>query len=199
MSGFNVKGLSSQDILNLDYDVFISLDAKDLAKVTSRLVSSANKRIRRMEEKGLESPAYQNMKRSGGNFSVAGKDLNQLRSEYMRVKNFMNSRTSSLKGWSEVKRDTVRDLKAKGVEVDKKNLDTVLRAYEELRKMDPNIADKNFKYRYMGKIAEHIKAGVSIQDAVQKTMSKLDQIYEEQEMLTHEQGVSGFFEGGENL
>ena len=54
---FDVTGMSIKDISNLGYENIKSLGEKDLARITSRLVSASNKRIRRFEKAGLTSPA----------------------------------------------------------------------------------------------------------------------------------------------
>ena len=57
----NVKGLSIKDILNIDLDAFNNLSESDLRKITSRLVSASNKRIRRLKEHDINSPALRGM------------------------------------------------------------------------------------------------------------------------------------------
>lgn len=66
----------------------------------SRLASMANKRLVRLEKNGLQdSPAYQKWVKDGGDkFSVRGKDYNQLQQELARVRNFVNSKTSTVRG-----------------------------------------------------------------------------------------------------
>ncbi len=70
----------------------------------SRLASMANKRIVRLEKNGLqESPAYKKWFEDGGQkFSVKGKDYNQLQQELARVRTFVNSKTSTIRGLNRV-------------------------------------------------------------------------------------------------
>lgn len=65
-----------------------------------RKVSLANKRVRRLEEQGLQnSPAYQALVKQGQvRFSVKGKDFNQLQSEVARLDRFINAGTSTVRG-----------------------------------------------------------------------------------------------------
>ena len=97
-----VSGLTIENILSMDIDKFNKLKEPDLKKIVGRLVSAANKRIRRMESAGIESPALSGVKRSGGTFSVKDKNLDQLRSEYARAKRFLTSKTSTIKGAKKV-------------------------------------------------------------------------------------------------
>lgn len=65
----------------------------------SRLASLANKRIQRLESNGLtDSPAYKKYVETGGKFGVRGKDHNQLQAEVARLRKFIESETSTVKG-----------------------------------------------------------------------------------------------------
>lgn len=70
---------------------------RKLKAEVSRKASMANKRLRRLERNNLtELPAYKQWVdyKGGVNFSVAGKDYNQLQQELARVNQFINSKTS---------------------------------------------------------------------------------------------------------
>lgn len=73
---------------------------KQLKSEANKLVSMANKRLRRLEKNGLtNTPAYQAYIKNGGQyFSVKGKDYNQLQSELARLRNFIDSQTSTVTG-----------------------------------------------------------------------------------------------------
>ena len=98
-----VSGLSITDIMNMSWDDLNKLDVKDLKQVTSRLVSAANKRVRRLSktERGTSSFAYQTVENRGRKFSVRGKDTNAVRQEFSLAKNFLRMKTSTVKGWKE--------------------------------------------------------------------------------------------------
>ena len=68
----------------------------ELKKEVSRMVSMANKRLRRLERNELtDLPAYQSWVKDGAvKFSVRGKDYNQLQSEFWRLKRFLDNKTS---------------------------------------------------------------------------------------------------------
>ena len=67
-----------------------------LKKEVSRMSSMANKRLARLERNELtDLPAYQSWVDGGSiKFSVKGKDYNQLQSEFWRLKNFLDNKTS---------------------------------------------------------------------------------------------------------
>lgn len=87
------------DILNMDIDKLSRMNRRELAKVVSQLSSSANKRLRRLEQQGLTDSYAYNKAQTVGDFSVKGKNTNQLRKEFARVRDFINSKTSSVKGY----------------------------------------------------------------------------------------------------
>lgn len=66
----------------------------------SRMVSMANKRLRRLEANKLEnSQAYQMFIAEGGqHFSIRGKTGNQLQAELARMRRFINAKTSTITG-----------------------------------------------------------------------------------------------------
>ena len=72
------------------------LNETEFRKAVTKIVSVANKRIKRLEKSNLkDSPAYQKWLSEGGvKFSVKGKDYNQLQAEFWRLKNFMDNKTS---------------------------------------------------------------------------------------------------------
>ena len=73
-------------------------------KEASRLASMANKRLKRLEKNNLQdSPAYQKWLESGGEkFGIRGKDYNAVQKEMARMRQFINSQTSTIKGVNNV-------------------------------------------------------------------------------------------------
>lgn len=189
-----VSGLSVEDILNMDFDKFNELGAKDMKLVVGRLVSAANKRIRRLESAGIESPAYRQVMRSGGYISTQGKDLNALRSEFARARNFLESKTSSRTGYKKVRKETIANLKKEGVEIDPAQFDEVFNLYERLKEIDPSISNRTLKYAVLSEIAS-MPDTLSIEEKTDLMRQKLVQLYEERaELENGSGGVSDFFE-----
>lgn len=73
---------------------------KEFRAEASRKASLANKRIARLEKAGLtDSPAYQQYLKSGGEkFSVRGKSYNEVQKEVARLNNFINQKSSTIRG-----------------------------------------------------------------------------------------------------
>ena len=107
----NVNGLSIKDIQNLDYNYINSLDKRNIRRLANRLVSATNKRIRRLEQSqlGVLSPALASLnKKARGvtQFSIKGKDRNEVLSTISKMQNFLKLETSSLKGFNRIRKET---------------------------------------------------------------------------------------------
>lgn len=93
---FTVENQKIGEINNYQSKQENALDRAEIRKLTAK----ANKRIERLEKNGLESsPAYQKWLADGEvRFSVKGKDHNQLQKEVARLKRFLESETSTVRG-----------------------------------------------------------------------------------------------------
>ena len=105
----NIKGLKITDIMNMTWDELNSIaknSPKDFKTITSRLVSASNKRIKRLETavRGKSSLAYQSVESRGSKFSVRGKNMNQLKSEFASAKHFLEMKTSTKSGWNKYRK-----------------------------------------------------------------------------------------------
>ena len=86
------------------FNGLIFLDQKTYRAELSKMVSMANKRLVRLEKAGLQdSPAYKKWVEDGGaKFSVRGKSHNELQKEFSRLKKFIESETSTIRGVNNV-------------------------------------------------------------------------------------------------
>lgn len=191
-----VSGKSVQDILNMDIQVFNKLNASDLRKVVGRLVSAGNKRLRSFERAGESSPATRHVVKSGGVFSTKGKNLNELRAEYVRAKNFLQAKTGTRKGWKQVKKETIQGLEKQGVQMTESQFEDVWKAYEDLKELSPDVANRGLKYSVLKDVADMVKDTNKSADEIATAIhDNLSQIYEEQARVNDGvDGVSGFFE-----
>ena len=191
-----VSGMSVQDILNMDIETFNKLNKSDLRKVVGRLVSAGNKRLRSFERAGESAPATRHVAKSGGAFSTKGKDLNALRSEYTRAKNFMQAKTGTRKGWKQVRNETIQGLKKQGVEMSENQFEDVWQAYEDLKELSPEVANRGLKYSVLKDVADMVTDTDKSADEIATALHEnLSEIYEKQAGLNDGvDGVSGFFE-----
>lgn len=191
-----VSGMTIDDIMNIDYDTFSQLSHADLKKVTSRLISAANKRIKRMEKAGMSTPAMRAVQR-GGALSVKNKNLNQVRSEYIRARQFLGYETSSFKGWNAVVKETIKSLNNIGVNIDAEHFNELWELYEKMKEADHRVSDRQHKYNVLRELAYQImhndeeKTGDEIIADVQ---SRITELYEAHMEVENEfDGVSQFF------
>lgn len=120
----NVKGLKITDILNIDLNTFNSLNESQLRSILSRLVSASNKRIRRLEEHNINSPALQGLGKQKVFSTKLPTDtskqqrVNRLRSEFARARSFLTSETSTIGGYKKfTKRTTERIAKELNIDI----------------------------------------------------------------------------------
>lgn len=203
----NVSGLSIKDVLSMDPDTFGDMPESDVRRLVGRLVSAGNKRLRTFEKRGDASPAYERAMESGGKFSTAGKSVEELKQEFARARDFLNSETGSVRKWEKTKK-IWQEMTAKiskrepGEEIDTNKLKWQL--FEKLRKSDPNFITKRMKYNAIETIemiidkytGEGVDPRILQSDYyISKLRRDIYKVYEEQEALNDEfdATVSGFF------
>ena len=187
-----VSGLKIKDILNMDVSDFNKLGKKDLQKITGRLVSAANKRYRRATAAGVTSPAFSYVEKTGV-FSTKGKNINQLRAEFVRAKNFLEAETSTIKGAEKFVNESIKALKNEGVEVSRDNFQEVMRLYESLKRDSPKVAERGLKYAVLQELSSYVESKKDPDDILTSMQNSLDEIYEREQENLENEGVSGFF------
>ena len=88
----NLTGKSVNDLVHLSATEIKGYDRDNLARIVTKLDSAANKRLVRLEKAGYSTPAMRAAKVDNGQrFSVKGKNLKQLRAQYIQLSNFLKS------------------------------------------------------------------------------------------------------------
>ena len=90
--------MTLKDVMNIPRGSFLSLDERNRRVLVSRLVSAANKRVRRLVKAGIKITLSSYRK---GKFSIKGKTGREFEDEYDRVVNFLSRKTSTIKGYRE--------------------------------------------------------------------------------------------------
>ena len=102
--------MTTEEIINLDIEDIQKLNAKQLQRLTTQIVSTANKRVKALQSAGLEdSLILTQMKDFSGRFSskIEGKNkLNRLRNTFSNVRNFLLAETSTVRGYKKYNRET---------------------------------------------------------------------------------------------
>ena len=152
--------------------------------------SAANKRLVRLEKAGYNTPAMRAAKvDKGERFSVAGKNLKELRAAYIRVSNFLKSDTSTKKGYKSFLKKMKKSFADKGVKIgggtDKDAQDFIqkeTKIFDWLKERNPIIAESGYKYGALQKISEYVNQGNLSVDAIKKKMAKwVKETYEEEQ------------------
>ena len=86
---------------------------REFRREASRLVSMANKRLIRLEANKLtDVPAYQKLVDVMGDkprFSIRGKDYNEVQREVARMRQFLNAKTSTVRGANQVLKEMAKN------------------------------------------------------------------------------------------
>lgn len=182
-----VEGLKITDILNMEYSDIEKLSRKNLSKITSRLVSATNKRLKRLEKSELgESPAYRSfIKRTGDTrLSVKGKSQGQLQHVFSEAKYFLNLKTSTIGGYRKVIKNikgTISQKIGRSVsEIDVSKLYSALHKGQEMGLIDAR-GTKGSDYA-VGQIIELLENNPdkSIDDIIDDLESWYENMYEEE-------------------
>lgn len=104
------------DVLNMPLNKIMSMSREDLATYTRALVRESNKRLSNMKKRGITTPATAFIKKHGGKFSLKTrkgrqKNMAELREEFQRAKGFIESETSTVRGfrtWETKVADTLK-------------------------------------------------------------------------------------------
>lgn len=182
MKGFSVKGKSVYELSNLSMGEFSSMTRSELSKVVSRLSSTANKRMKRLENNDIQSPAYRGAVSSGGKFGSKGKTLNELRSEYMRVTGFLKSKTSTVKGFRQVRKDLITRIGANEEDLTTEIENKLWSVYNEMGSLSAFIQGSGDRQKFIyDTIIDNPNASIS--ELINFVSDKLTDVYEDGEEI----------------
>ena len=186
----NLTGKSVKDLIHLSATQIKGYDRQNLARIVTKLDSAANKRLVRLEKAGYNTPAMRAAKvDKGERFSVAGKNLKELRAAYIRVSNFLKSDTSTKKGYKIFLKKMQKAFADKGVTIggggDKATQDFIqkeTKIFDWLKERNPIIEESGYKYEALQKISEYVNQGNLSESAIKKRMAKwVKKTYEEEQ------------------
>lgn len=164
---------------------------REFRREVSRLSSMANKRIRRLQESNLKySPALEIWKDEGGVFfGVKGKTQKEVRREFHRVNNYLNSDTSSISGTKKVLKEMAENtgIKHDGYNdlIDKsKSFFELANKIEEYQKISGGYASTFSSERRWQEINKYIEdheidlANVDVDTIVADVAARIDEAHE---------------------
>lgn len=175
-SKYRPKG-SISDLLNLDASAISAMSDRELRQVVNKLNDAANKRLKRLKEKGISGASQAYYGRKGKNFSTKGATTTRdLKNKLQEAKAFLESKTSTIQGTKKSMtsfESITNDLRARAME-SSKNLD---KRYKEprLKKSAEKEALTDFWTEYnswrelmMAAKPDKFKKGGTNQDTVQE-------------------------------
>ncbi len=190
------KGKTTREISESSISDVNSWDRRTAARAVRRLADTANKRIKQFQEAGIEPPAYLNVMKSGGKFSTRGKDVNQLRSEFIRARNFLNMKTSTKRGYEKVKKDffdRVNATAAQRISLSDEALNKFWRVYDKTESdISPFVKGSERGQKIVFDV--FIKdTELTEKELIKKVLEKFDIYYEEKQQEEEYFNASDFF------
>ena len=190
----NLKG-SVKYLQNLTNRQLTNLTRNELAKVVSKLASAANKRTKRLIQSGVPSPALiGRIERGKVKFSVKGKNVDELKKEYLEVKSYLSSETSTVKGARKVMNTVIDTLKnKKGIEITENQYKDFFKIYERVKEADPYISSQQMKYKVFEAISNKMDYA-NPDDVIDSVIDDLENLYEQSMKESEDYDLSRFFE-----
>ena len=134
--------------------------------------------------------------KSGGKFSTRGKTVNQLRTEFIRARDFLKMKTSTQKGYERVKQDFFDRVEATTAQKISLSDDELNKFWRIFDKTESDIAPFVTGSQQGQKLVFDIfikNNNMSEEDLIKKIYQKFDVYYEEQEELNDYAGTSDFY------
>lgn len=179
-------------LLALGGKEFSALKGRDLREAVGTLRSTARKRAARLEQGGYQTQALTYLERSGGLPTIKGMSEAELRREFIRYRDFLNSQTSTVTGFKEFRSDVIEGLRQKGIDINNEDFQKFFDVYERLKEASPDIENRRLKYKSMRELANLIQDGkLDFEEMILQMQDELSELYEEEEI--EEDGVSSFF------
>lgn len=174
---------------SLDISDFSKLTYKELREATSTLSAIANKRIERLENRGFKnSIAYANYskdKTGGERFGIKNKNRQEVEIEYRRLRNFLNSKSSTIAGARAERSKVLNTLGLGNENITDEQYNQITRALSRLKD------DNRFKYNNdpSAKVAQVVKT--YIEDKKRKKITSGNIYKDVMEILNKELLASG--------
>lgn len=185
-------------IQNMPLSKLMSLSRADLETATRALVRESNRRLTVMKNKGLASPSTEYIKKHGGKFrtttrSGEKKSVTELREEFQRAKGFLESKTSTVKGYREWETKVGETLAKQGIDymsltpTQKRRFWQAFSKVEELDRANTLKGSANYKST-VNEVYNAVKKGLLKRDLDTFAKGLNDELYAESE-----KDFEGFF------
>lgn len=192
-----------QKIKDMPLSKLMSLSRADLEKATRALVRESNRRLTVMKKKGLASPSTEYIKKHGGKFRTTTRTGNkksviELREEFQRAKGFLESKTSTVRGYREWETKVADTLSKQGIDygsltpAQKRRFWQAFSKVEELDRANTLKGSANYKAT-VNEVYTAVKKGLLKRDIDTFAKGLNDELYAESE-----KDFDGFFTISDN-
>ena len=182
---------SAESLTRLRYETVNSMTERELKDAVIKMGNTINRRLKGFEKRDEVSPAAYNLLDSGGKISVRGKDVNQLRAEYIRARDFLKSKTSTQKGYYNTLDRIKYGLHKEGIDLTRRQVMDVLKTYTKVKNESPKGRLSDIRYNVIDYIRE-LPDNMSIEEKMTKTINDINKIYEEVQESRDVFGASKF-------
>lgn len=156
---------------------------KQFRKEYSQMRDVAQKRLKRMEEAGLQSKAYKSHRE--GFSKLKDIDKRDLAKAYSELSKFVSAKSGSLSGQHAIRRKTIETWQEHGIDLNERNYDKTMQILEEMRRQ---------KIVYgSDKVVELADQMLELDDQqTQDWMDHLDTLLQHTEELQEIEDVAGY-------
>lgn len=184
----NYKG-SFKQYLDWDSDTLNKKSRAELAQVVGKFRDVAHKRIKRIQAADLTSHAYNKLLDRGiDHFSTKGKNLNQLRSQYVLLNNFLTSKSSSVSGIREIRKNVEESLEKEGIHIPKDMYEDFWKNYEKYQELyGDTFTRSKYKYQVLEMLSVRMESGKKVTPQFfNKIKQNIDKLYQADAMEENE-------------
>lgn len=192
-----------QQLLSMDENQFNRLNEQEMRKAVRTLAIESGKRFRELEsiEDDFISPALTRIRKSGGKITSSGKNLNQLRKEFMRAAGFLKDKTSTAESFETFRLDLEYELQKNDVMLTDSQYKRFWQAYDKLTEIHQDIENtRSYKYEIMRNIIQQVDKGYTPDEIIENFerevdgKTRLQEIYEKHQENDQEDSPSDFFD-----
>lgn len=170
------QGQNINDLLKIRPGAFRDLPKAHQREIISKLASAGNKRLRSLEQKGIENAVKMRVEMSGGKFSTKGKDTEGLLKELTRAKRFLKSEQSTVKGWKETQKKLQSDLENAGIKTTPIT-GLAYSIFDLLKDYNQDLVTERMRYHVTEKIEDDLKDGLDVNMAYKNAEKWLHDMY----------------------
>lgn len=155
-----------------NYKKQFTVEERKLRAEARRLVSMANKRLRRLEQQNLiNSPAYKKWVEDGGQkFSVKGKSTEEVKQEIARMNDFLKKQTSTVKGAKDYFKNVAKEVGIKSFD----DFTDLQRKLDKFFETTAKIKDYLYNSKEMGVAIGYQKIWEVVSDYVEEVGHELE-------------------------